>query len=32
VLFVDLDWVEPGYDSVNAALKLSAEELERNAP
>jgi hypothetical protein len=29
VLFVDLDWVEPGYRSVNAALKKRAEELEQ---
>jgi hypothetical protein len=32
VLFVDLDWVEPGYDAVNAALKRCAEDLERNGP
>jgi hypothetical protein len=30
VLFVDLDWVEPGYRSVNAALKKTAEELEQS--
>jgi hypothetical protein len=30
LLFVDLDWVEPGYQSVNAALKKTAEELERS--
>lgn len=29
VLFVDLDWVEPGYREVNAALKQRAEEMER---
>jgi hypothetical protein len=29
VLFVDFDWVKPGYESVNAALKRTAEELER---
>jgi hypothetical protein len=29
VLFVDLDWVQPGYESVNAALKRTAEELEQ---
>jgi hypothetical protein len=32
VLFVDLDWVEPGYNSVNSALKRRAEELEKNTP
>jgi hypothetical protein len=32
VLFVDLDWVEPGYRAVNAALKRRAEEMERTAP
>jgi hypothetical protein len=29
VLFVDLDWVEPGYNQVNAALKRQAEDLEK---
>jgi hypothetical protein len=29
VLFIDLDWVKPGYESVNAALKRTAEELEK---
>jgi hypothetical protein len=28
VLFVSLDWVEPGYNAVNAALKRRAEALE----
>jgi hypothetical protein len=32
VLFVDLDWVQPGYEAVNAALKRRAEELERPTP
>mgnify|MGYP002379368432 CR=1 FL=1 len=29
VPFVDLGWVGPGYDAVNAALKQRSEELER---
>lgn len=32
VLFVDLEWVEPGYRAVNAALKRRAEAIERSAP
>jgi hypothetical protein len=32
VLFVDLDWVQPGYEAVNAALARRAEELEQSAP
>jgi hypothetical protein len=32
VPFMDLDWVQPGYEAVNAALKRLAEELERSTP
>jgi hypothetical protein len=32
VFFVDLDWVEPGYQSVNTALKKKAEAREQTSP